>query len=569
MRHSAFALLLTIVAVIACSGPAQPGADVLPATPLPTEAAAPSPAPEPPFKPLFKDEFFEDASDALDFHRLGISSGGDMFAGAAWLDYDNDGWLDLYLTNTKGADNALFRNNGDGTFTDVARQTGVANGDGSGSATAADINNDGCADLFVNGTGGVQQTAMSGPKLYVNNCDGTFNEVIAASGIQGIEAPMGAAFGDINNDGLLDLYVVTRLNVRSSSRATTAGATLDHLYLNRGDRTFRNISRDAGLTHTSAGCSVAFVDYNDDQLQDLLVGSCSFGAAIFELYRNNGDMTFTDVATEAGINVVVPPSTSPELSMRTNMGFADYNGDGYEDLFSTGWGRPPVGPYGDMFKNSLFRKASSGSFVEISQAAGIRDTQYSARSWGAAFQDLNNDGHADIFLVSGLAIEDVQVQTGSGYLIKGNGDGRFEVAATYDFSGPGVNGLAAADYDNDGYVDIVVGSSEAYLKGGRPVLMHNTGSGKSWVTVKAVGMSSNKSGVGAAVTVRGGGKAWAGTVRAGGAFHSSHSPWLTFGLGDIETVDIEVRWPSGLAEVFEGLAARRTVELVEGTGKAQ
>ena len=534
--------LLAAVLVTACGQPAEPTPQptrepTIAPTPVPT-MAEPTPTPEP-----ADDRPLVDVSHLLDFVREGIYRNSDGVGGAAWLDYDGDGFLDLYITNTRDAQNALFRNNGDGTFTNVAEQAGVTSETGNTAVVAGDIDNDGCADLILAGDGGFQGNDPSGFRVYVNNCDGAFNDISETAGIERPVVSWSLALGDVNNDGYLDLY---------AAGFVATGISFDHrdrLYLNNGDRTFTDVTDKAGIEGELATCSALFSDYNRDGWTDIFIANCFFDLVRTELLRNNGDGTFTDVAFDAGL--AFSPSGHPldyDRDSRMALAFGDYDLDGDLDVFAPGRTDKP------MFKNN-----GDGTYTAVGeQEVGLASGEFGA-SLAASFADFDNDRYPDAFYIDVL---DNSIPMGT--LRVNRADGSFFEAAEYLIIFPG--GAATGDYDNDGFVDLVVVSSKSSSASGEPLLLHNRGGENAWVTVKTVGVESNRDGIGALVTVHAGDESYVQEVSAGSGL-STNSPWLTFGLGSHEgPVDIEVRWPSGLVETFENRTVRQTVTLAEGTG---
>ena len=539
-----FGLIALVSAMLAaaCGQAAEPTPSPTPEatavpTPVPT-AAEPTPTPEPP-----DDRPLVDVSHLLDFVREGIYKNSDGVGGAAWLDHDGDGFLDLYITNTRDAKNALFRNNGDGTFTNVAEQAGVTSETGNTAVAAGDIDNDGCTDLILAGDGGFQGNMPTGFRVYANNCDGTFTDISETAGIDAPEVSWSMALGDANNDGYLDLYA-------AGFEATGLSFDdRDRLYLNNGDRTFTDVTDEAGIEGELATCSARFSDYNLDGWQDIFIANCFFDLVRTELLRNNGDGTFTDVAFDAGL--VFSPSGHPldyDPDSRMALAFGDYDLDGDLDLFAPGRTDKP------MFKNN-----GDGTYAAVGeQEVGLVSGEFGA-SLAASFADFDNDRYPDAFYIDVL-----DNSSPLGTLRVNRADGSFFEAAEYLVIFPG--GAATGDYDNDGFVDLVVVSSKSSSASGEPLLLHNRGGDNAWVTVKTVGVESNRDGVGALVKVHAGDDVLIQEVSAGSGL-STNSPWLTFGLGSHEgPVDMEVRWPSGLVEVFEDLAVRGTVTLTEGTG---
>ncbi len=497
------------------------------------------------------------------FERQGLGPVSEGLGGAAWLDYNNDGLLDLFITNGAGHPNALFRNNGDGTFTDVAAQAGVANGLGNSAVVAADIDNDGCVDLFLVGEGAILGASQTPNKLYINNCDGTFTDITAQSGIDSLPSGAMAAFGDINNDGFVDLFITGPGNI------LFAVPQANRLFLNNGNRTFTDISHSAGIDSALGACAVGFSDFNHDGLADIFVANCNgFSAPLqviptpFQLFRNNGDLTFTDVAPQAGL---------AELGFWMSVTLGDYNRDGNIDLFVANVGNFPTTLLGAP--HALFRNNGNGTYTDVAGQAGVANWEF---GWGADFADFSNDGHEDLFVVGSLPISPFGIigpgLASPGRLFRNNGNGTFTNVASFGLENQYTTGIAIGDFDNDGFPDVVVVKTKYDVNGfhgdGHPVLLKNVGNSNNWITVRLVGTKSNRSAIGARVTVQASGVSQVKEVYAGSGFHSTNSPWLTFGLGKSDHANIKVTWPSGLNEFFPGISARQTVTLVEGTGIA-
>lgn len=544
---------------------------------------------------------FEDASDRLnDFvhnslrvNDEGLPAGGEGLAGAAWLDYDADGELDLFLTNGKGSANALFENDGDGGFTNVAADAGVDDTMGHAGAVAGDIDNDGFPDLFLTGEGHCN-TGQTPTVLYHNNGDGTFTDIAAEAGVQASEPAWSAAFADIDNDGDLDLFVTGTGNICTGERNP------NRLYRNDGeaggDLTFTEIGADAGVNTDLAACAAAFADFNDDGWQDLLVANCnSFPddppflpiPEPVELYINDEDGTFTNIAPQAGL-------TRPGFWMSATVG--DYDGDGDIDIFSDNAGLAFGTP------NALYRNNGDGTFSDVTEAAGLRPWEF---GWGATSGDFDNDGDLDIFYTGSLPfLLNPAVPWGivgrlatPGRLFLNDGEGNFTersdlVPVDLAFDYP--SGVARADFDQDGFVDIVVqrdAISEELMAtledavfsqfsglpaaSGEPVLLRNAGNANNWLTVRLEGTASNRQGIGARIRVERLGPR--GTpapdapdqireVRAGSSFASSETPWPTFGLGQSRVAAVHVDWPSGVSEFFVIPRLNRMVTLSEGSG---
>ena len=503
----------------------------------------PTPTPEPP-----DDRPLVDVSHLLDFVREGIYKNSDGVGGAAWLDYDGDGFLDLYITNTRDAKNALFRNNRDGTFTNVADEAGVTSETGNTAVVAGDIDNDGCTDLILAGDGGFQGTDPSGFRVYANNCDGAFTDISETAGIDKPEVSWSLALGDVNNDGYLDLYATGLIATGISFDDR------DRLYLNNGDRTFTDVTDDAGIEGELVTCSSRFNDYDRDGWMDIFLANCFWPESRIELLRNNEDGTFTDMAFDAGL--VFSPSGHPldyDTDSRSALAFGDYDLDGDLDVFAPGRTDKP-----------MFRNKGDGTYTAIGDGELGLETR-GGYGFGphlaVSFADFDNSGYPDVFYVY-LP----EGHSNRGVLRMNDGRKAFIEEVEYPVSNTG--GAATGDYDNDGYVDLVVVTSKSQGEGGVPLLLHNRGGQNAWITVRTVGVESNRDGVGAFVTVTAGEQAYVQEVSAGAGL-STNSPWLTFGLGSHEgPVDIEVRWPSGLVEAFEDQVIRQTVTLTEGRGVA-
>ena len=513
---------------------------------------------------------FENASALLGWERIDDPVSAHL-AGAAWLDYDADLDLDLFIPNAPGGDNALFRNDG-GTFTDVADAAGVT-GEGSGfsGALAGDIDNDGCTDLFLTGAGGFIGVGLPS-RLYRNNCDHTFTDVTAGSGIDAGHISIMAAFGDIDNDGFLDLYVASPGNF-------FAGVlTPQKLYHNNGDGTFTDISATAGIDTALGGCVAGFTDLNHDRLPDLVVGNCgnldSSGPQPFpipgpwEMWINQGDLSFVDVAATAGLG--------GRDGFPMALTSADIDLDGDLDFFATGMG--PTNPFapGLLGEQVLFRNNGDGTFTDGSADAGLGGFEW---GWGASFADFDNDGDDDLATVGSVvfgAFVFLDDLASPGRIFGNDGTGTFTPTQDFGLELDATSGLAVADYDGDGFTDIVIVRTafETVTPGGTltgdgfPVLMRNVGNGNRSMTLRLVGTASNRMGVGARVRVLTPGRLQTREVVAGSSFASTNSPWLTFGLGRWRGALLVVEWPSGHNELFIRFARGRVRTLVEGTGFA-
>jgi hypothetical protein len=505
-------------------------------------------------------------------------------SGAAILDYDRDGWPDIFLVNGTALDSKpgddpapishLYHNNHDGTFTDVTRAAGItASGWGQG-ACVGDYDNDGYDDLYV--------TYYGKNRLYHNEHNGTFKELSVDAGVAGTGKVWGAgcAFVDYDRDGKLDLIVS---NYVSFDLATTPKpgdgvmciwkgtpvmcgprglpSTPNILYRNLGNGKFADVSKASGIEKTNAHycLGVTSLDYNDDGWPDIYV-ACDSTPSI--LYRNNKDGTFTDVAPEAGV------AFDEDGREQAGMGVAigDYDGDGRPDIFKTNFSDD---------RSSLYHNEGNGTFSSKIFEAGLGlNTRY--LGWGATFLDVDNDGWPDILLVNGHVYPEVDTShLGSSYkeprLVYWNsGDGKFKDISAR--AGPGCTepessrGLAVVDLWNDGRQSAVVNNMS-----GTPMLLVNYAASKNhWLGITLQGTKSNRDGIGAKVTVLSGRRRFVQEVRSGGSYVSSHDLRLHFRLGENRNVDrIEVRWPSGLQESFAVQQVDHFVTLIEGTGNEQ
>jgi hypothetical protein len=501
--------------------------------------------------------------------------------GVAILDYDNDGWPDIFVVNgatlegfplNEAPTNHLYHNNHDGTFTDVTVRAGLAaTGWGQG-VCVGDYDNDGWEDLYV--------TYYEKNRLYHND-HGVFTEVAEKAGVAGSGKAWGTgcAFVDYNRDGRLDLMVANYVDFNVSttpvpgegSSCVWKGVAVmcgprglrgakNILYENRGDGTFADVTTKAHIDQTNGryAFSVSTFDFDDDGWPDIYV-ACDSAPSI--LYHNNRDGTFTDVAVMAGV------AFNEEGREQAGMGttIADYNGDGRLDIFKTNFSDDTP---------TLYRNEREGYFSDVTFAAGLGlHTQY--LGWGAMFFDFDNDGWPDLVLANGHVYPEVdKFHLGSGYmeprlLYHNNGNGTFtDVSAT---AGPGINavssarGLAVADLWNDGRLSVVINNMNA-----SPSLLVNAMHyGNHWIAFKTVGIHSNRDGIGAKITVQTGKRALVDEVRSGSSYISQNDLRVHFGLGSAVKIDaVQVRWPSGLAEHFDNLSVDEIHTLKEGSGIA-
>lgn len=525
--------------------------------------------------------------------NLPMPQAGEGMVGAAWLDYDADGDLDAYLPNGKAGIAALFRNDGDGTFTNVAAEAGVANDKGSSGVVVGDIDNNGYPDIFLTGEGHFAFAEASPTVLYLNNGDGTFRDISEIAGVPGAKSSLGAAMGDIDNDGYLDIFIASPghldvapfMGLPSGAFGGPAEQHENKLYRNRGPNqdgavTFIDISATAGIDDAMGACVVTFSDYDDDGWLDIFVGNCNeitLQPVPWHLYRNNGpdddgNITFTDIADEVGL------ASGDGLGYWMATALADYDNDGDLDLFSTNFGavRDAEDPFFDHRRHALFRRDADGTFTNVAAEHDLADGPF---AWGATFADLDNDGFQDLYFAGSMPILDAfgPGRGTPGRLFFNDRQGGL-AEAPQDVTGGDLSlrytsGVARGDYDGDGFLDILVMAEtvmdpehQRVIDAGKPVLLHNQGNGNGYLTVRLVGTDSNAMGIGARVHVTSGDLAQVREVQAGSSFASSESPWPTFGMGKHEEADITVRWPSGLHESFGIHATRQTVTLTEGQG---
>ncbi len=528
---------------------------------------------------------FTDASGTLPPFTHSGSPQGDGFGGAAWFDCNNDGLLDLFLTNGRGNSNALFQNNGPAGFVDISASAGIQNGTvGNSGVIAADIDNDGFQDLFLTGDGGFAGDGDTPVVLFRNNGTGacTFRNITGFSGITGPITHLSAAFGDIDNDGFVDLFIgASGSFCLTGNPACVPGNHPNQLWRNNGNLTFANISVGSGVNNADGACDVFFGHYDNDPWIDLFVGNCNklnTGPPVspiawpISVFRNNGPPTpfvslFTDIAASVGMG-------APGLFM--GLAPADIDNDLNIDVFGTNMGNAlPAFQHALWWKQGTLCPTPAPTYIDVSPIV-VNPTQ--EFGWGVTGQDFDNNGWVDIFFAGALPIAGV---IGPGPTGGNPGTllfSRLPANPVFDDQTASLplslfdhntSGVAAADYDNDGDVDIVVQTDTNSLLGGAPVLYQNQGHPTNrWLRVRVVGTTSNRDGLGARIAV---GTAGQPTqiqgVYAGSSFLSMDSQWRHFGLaGGTSTTVLAVWWPSGVIEVYPNVATNQTVTLTEGTG---
>ena len=507
-----------------------------------------------------------------------------MPAGIALFDYDGDGLLDIYLVN--GAEmpsllktgpkyfNRLFHNNGNGTFTDVTEHAGVA-GRGYGMGVAVgDYDNDGHPDLFL--------ANVSGNQLFHNNADGTFTDVTANAGLGGAMREgrkmwsISAGWFDYNNDGLLDLFVsnycqwdpqrepaCTGMNGRGYCHPKSFLPLPNTLYRNNGDGTFTDVSEEAGISAvTGKGMGMAFADYDGDGFADVFVANDNSPNLLF---HNLGGKKFEEVALNAGV------AYNDDGNQLAGMGaeFRDVDNDGLPDIWHT------------AIENEtfpLFRNLGHGRFANATQSSRLAPLTREMSGWSNGVADLDNDGWKDLVVARGNVMDDIDVVSRHFHYAEPNavfrnlGNGQFEdVSATAgaDFARPAPHrGLAYGDFDNDGRIDLVV-----TRLGGQAQLFHNVSENHNhWILIKLTGTKSNRMGIGAQVTVTtGDGRKQYDEVTTSTGYAASSDSRVHFGLGRYPAArEIEIRWPSGIRQSLREVNGDRVVNITEpGVGSAE
>jgi enediyne biosynthesis protein E4 len=509
--------------------------------------------------------------------------------GAAFYDYDHDGWIDIFLVNgwrlegfAKNGEPTchLFKNNRDGTFTDVTAKAGLARSGWGQGCCVGDYDNDGYDDLFVSYYG---QNA-----LFHNNGNGTFSDVTRKAGLTqaGTRWNSGCAFLDYDRDGHLDLFVANYIDLDlktaplpESGPCTYKGimvacgppglpAGKNLLYHNNGDGTFTDVSQKSGMWDTigNYALSVAVSDLDDDGWPDIYVANDSTAAT---LYQNQKDGTFKDIAIEAG--AALSPDGKPQAGMGVSIG--DYDRDGKLDIVKTNFA-------GDT--DSLYANLGNNNFQDRTYTAGLGvNTRY--LGWGVGFFDMDNDGWLDILVSNGHVYPEVNSSKSeapyaeSKYLYRNLRNGRFEDVSAQGGSGitapVPARGCAFGDYDNDGDLDVIVNCVNSL-----PQLLRCDSQWKrSWIKVKAIGVKSNRTGIGAKVRVIAKTQKGASTpmlqveeVRSGGSYYSQNDLRLHFGLDQAQVVDsLEIRWPSGQVDRFSNLQVNRLYVVTEGAKSPQ
>jgi enediyne biosynthesis protein E4 len=502
--------------------------------------------------------------------------------GIAFVDYDGDGWLDIFQVNGTRLEgpppdhsptNRLYRNRGDGTFQDVSLQSGVTRTGWGQSVCVGDYDNDGDDDIFV--------SYFGENSLYRNNGDGTFTDVAHSAGVARNRTRWGSgsAFLDYDRDGHLDLFVASYIDLDlETAPLPETGPCLykgvlvacgppglaggqNTLFRNNGDGTFTDVSEKAGITvtHGTYGLGVLISDYDNDGWPDIYVANDSAPAA---LYRNNGDGTFTDLGIEAGAAFSI--DGKPQAGMGVAAG--DYDRDGWIDIFKTNFS----GDTSTLYRN-ITGSFGEMAFEDMTFQSGIGiNTRW--LGWGCGFVDFDNNGWIDIFLVNGHVYPEVEkLTTEAGYaqrkvLYRNLQNGSFQdvselVGGAITQPSP-ARGAAFGDYDNDGDIDIVINNVNAPPE----LLRLDSSNNNHWIKIRAIGVKSNRNGIGARLICRTADGTQIDEVRSGGSYCSQNDMRVHFGVGKATRVEtLEIRWPSGTVDILTDLPVDQIIEVREGS----
>jgi hypothetical protein len=492
-------------------------------------------------------------------------------SGCAWIDYNNDGLLDLYVLSGRYVDgvtkfskpdgveatNHLYRNNGDGTFTDVTEQAGVG-GKGFGmGVTVGDFDNDGYEDIYI--------TNWNSSILYHNNGDGTFTDVTAKAGVENPHFGTGTTWLDYDRDGKLDLFVGNYLKFDPNAKREYFSADAfpgpldyegdaDRLFHNNGDGTFTDVSHKAGIDNPlGRAMGLTAGDYDNDGWPDIYIANDTMESY---LYHNNHDGTFTNVAQD--VNVAF--GANGEATSAMNPIFGDYENRGWQDIFVS-----------DMRYHRLFHNPGpKGFWLDTTVETGVAAVSGQYVAWGDGFFDFDNDGWKDLFIVNGglhwlIPMEDS--------VLRNNGDSTFtdvssELGSYFKTKKVG-RGACFADYDNDGYIDAFI-----MVLGGKGILLHNNpppvGVRNHWLTVKLIGTKSNRDGFGARLEAHAGDLHQYIEATAENGYLSQGDPRPHFGLGKHTEVDkLIIHWPSGIEQEIDHVKADQFLTVKEPVGSRQ
>jgi len=493
-------------------------------------------------------------------------------SGVAMFDYDNDGWLDVFFANgadvaggRKSPGNVLYRNLGNGKFADVTAKAGVGGaGEFATGVAVGDYDNDGWLDIYLTGFGRNH--------LFRNNGGASFTDVTAKAAVAGAGWSSSAGFFDYDRDGDLDLYVVRYLDYEVKTNIYCGfrkegwrmycdprnyDGYPDILYRNNGDGTFTDVSRAAGVANPAGkGLGVAFGDVDLDGWTDIYVAND--GVRNF-LYHNKGDGTFVDAAYGAGVGF--DGNGKPQAGMGTEI--ADYDGDGLPDIFVTNFSEE---------LNTLYKNLGGLFFEDVSEKAGL-GSAWLTLGFGTKLEDFDNDGDLDIYVTNGHVTDNVKLYHSHlsyaqrDLFYENTGGGKFRDMSAA--AGPALRvehvgrGLAAGDYDNDGDLDIVISDC-----GGAARLLRNDGGSRGhWISIKLRGRRSNRSGLGAKIRVHSAGRTQLREMTTAGSYLSAWEPRIHFGHGaERSAAAIEIEWPAGTKQRFENVAADRVLVIDEAQG---
>jgi hypothetical protein len=530
---------------------------------------------------------FTDIGDAAGLHAPLIYGPADhktfiietVACGCAFIDYDNDGWLDIYLLNgtrmegaPEGTSNRLYKNNRDGTFTDVTAKAGLVHSEWASGVCVGDYDNDGFDDLFV--------TNWGQNILYKNNGDGTFTDITKQAGLlhDGKRWGAGCTFVDYDRDGRLDLFVANYLEfdpsripkpgessfcnwkgipVNCGPKGLPPGNVV--LYHNNGDGTFSDVSEKSGVSKCKGSycMTTAAADFDNDGWPDIYV-ACDSTPSF--LLKNNHNGTFTDVGLESG--VALNEDGMEQAGM--GLGIGDYNLDGKLDILKTHFADDTA---------VLYRNDGKGNFEDVTNSVGLGvETRFI--SWGAGMFDLDNDGNPDLFWATGSVYPEIEKVLPNypfkspRILFRNLGNGKFEELTGTGQGGPALTqnhasrGAAFGDFDNDGDIDVLILNLNE-----PPSLLRNDVAGKNhWIKIKLIGTKSNRSAIGAQIVARYAGKMQVQEVLSQASFYSANDLRLHFGLGAADKVDLEIRWPNGAVEKIPGAPVDRFLTVKEGAG---
>jgi hypothetical protein len=503
-----------------------------------------------------------------------------MAGGVALFDYDNDGLLDIFFTNGAAIPslekidrtywNRLFRNNGDGTFSDVTEKAGLQGIGYSMGVAAGDYDNDGFVDLYV--------TGVNRNQLFHNNGDGTFTDVTAKAGTTGMVPKIGKAWSvaagwfDYNNDGLLDLFVVNYLNysIATATLCVQQGhpaycspvdflGTPDILYRNNGDGTFTDVSEQSHISqYVGKGMGVAFADYDNDGFTDIFVSNDTFENY---LLHNNGNGTFTNVAVPAGVAY----NASGDAVAGMGADFRDIDNDGKPDIFET-----------TMFAEGfpLYRNSGDGQFQDVAGAAGLAALTGRSTAWGVGIFDFDNDGNEDLFTANSDILDNAMELAHRPFplpnqIFRNKANLAFEDSSSKagaSFQVPAAHrGAAFGDLNNDGKIDVVV----TVLNGPPEIWINRSGSEDAgdrnhWIILKLIGVKSNRDGLGTKIKITTASSSQYNHATTALSYNSSSDKRVHFGLGSAAVVDaIELTWPSGIRQILKNVKADQIVTVTE------